>query len=205
MGYIYMIRNTINDKKYIGKTEQYDVHIRWKEHIKCINREECKNRALYMAFNKYGLENFEFSVIEQTENTCEREMYWISYYDTYKKGYNETLGGDGRAYVTIDLDALREYYKDHIFKECCEHFGVSSKTMRNIMRQNGIRIISSKEVKQKAAQDVLQLTKDGEVVATYNSAHEAEITITGVNIGRISQVCRGLRKSAYGYVWAYAA
>ena len=22
-------------------------------------------------------------------------MYWINFYDTYKNGYNETLGGDG--------------------------------------------------------------------------------------------------------------
>ena len=44
---------------------------------------------------KYGIENFTFSVIEECsqEQLNEREIYWIEYYDTYKNGYNSTLGG----------------------------------------------------------------------------------------------------------------
>ena len=74
MGYIYKIENTINGKIYIGKTDYFDVTKRWKEHKRAMNREDCKHRPLYRAFNKYGIENFKFSVIEETNNTSERSI-----------------------------------------------------------------------------------------------------------------------------------
>ena len=47
---------------------------------------------------------------------------------------------------------------------------------------------------------VSQFTKEGEFIATYPSAHEAERQ-TGVNQGNISSCCHGRYKSAGGYVW----
>lgn len=45
---------------------------------------------------KYGLENFTFSILEECPQNKlkEREIYWIKYYNTYRKGYNATRGGD---------------------------------------------------------------------------------------------------------------
>lgn len=205
MGYIYKIENMLNHKMYIGKTDYFNVNRRWNEHLRAINREDCKNRALYRAMKKYGVENFEFSVIEETENTAEREAYWINLLHTYSDGYNETLGGDGRAYVSVDIEELKAFYANHNFSETSEYFKISPKTLRNIMKQNNIEIESSQSVMKNNSTSVLQLTLDGEVVRTYNSCHEAEMIISGVNSGHISKVCRGKRKSAYGYKWQYAA
>ena len=47
---------------------------------------------------KYGIDNFEFSIIEvvaDEEDLYEREIYWINYYNTFHKGYNEDSGGLG--------------------------------------------------------------------------------------------------------------
>ena len=205
MGFIYKIENKINHKMYIGKTDYFAVEMRWNQHLRSINSARCKNRALYAAMNKYGVENFEFSVIEKTDNTSEREVYWIEFYNTYRNGYNETLGGDGRALVSVDIDELKKYYKDHTFSDACIHFNVSAKTLRNIMKQNNIEIISSKEVSQSRATKVNQLTKDGKIINTYASCHEAEMIVAGANNGHISRVCRGLRNTAYGYKWEYVA
>lgn len=51
------------------------------------------------AFRKYGIDNFSFDVIEEcTVNELnEKEIYWISFYDTFFNGYNQTLGGDNKA------------------------------------------------------------------------------------------------------------
>ena len=56
-----------------------------------------KQKTLYKAFKKYGLDNFEFSIIEEClpEDRFKREKYWIDYYNTYEDGYNETRGGEG--------------------------------------------------------------------------------------------------------------
>jgi hypothetical protein len=54
--------------------------------------------------NKYGIENFELALIENAEAELldERERYWIEYYDTYKNGYNATLGGEGKTLYDYD-------------------------------------------------------------------------------------------------------
>jgi hypothetical protein len=47
---------------------------------------------------KYGIDNFNIEVIEECpeEDLILREAYWISYYDSYKNGYNMTEGkGEG--------------------------------------------------------------------------------------------------------------
>ena len=49
---------------------------------------------------------------------------------------------------------------------------------------------------------VVQYTKEGEFVAEYESALMAK-NITGINNGDIGACCRGKRKSAGGFKWAY--
>jgi group I intron endonuclease len=65
MGYIYIIRNKINDKVYIGKTD-LDINKRFKEHIKDSRRRRCEKRPLYSAMRKYGCEHFYVELIEET-------------------------------------------------------------------------------------------------------------------------------------------
>ena len=104
MPYIYKIENKLNGKIYIGKTLK-TVQERWKEHCHDFKRERCEKRPLYSAMNKYGIENFFIEEIEQCEANIlsEREKYWIEYYNSFKYGYNATIGGDGRSYLDYDL------------------------------------------------------------------------------------------------------
>lgn len=96
MGYIYKIYNSINGKIYIGQTV-HEIDIRFKQHVNAAKRNNKSNIALYNAMNKYGSENFYIEMIEQCNNEQldEREIYWISFYNSYNEGYNMTLGGDG--------------------------------------------------------------------------------------------------------------
>ena len=49
---------------------------------------------------------------------------------------------------------------------------------------------------------VVQYTKEGEVIATFRSASEAERQ-TGVSHPHIARVCRNKAKYAGGYIWRY--
>lgn len=97
---IYIITNEVNSKCYIGKSE-ISIEGRWKDHInklksnKHINRNS-KPDKLQKAWNKYGEDNFTFDILEEClpEECNEREIYWIAYYDSFKNGYNQTLGGE---------------------------------------------------------------------------------------------------------------
>jgi hypothetical protein len=57
---------------------------------------------------KYGIEHFSISLIEQTDQPEAREIFWIEKLGTYKYGYNATLGGDGKRY--LDYDKIVERY-----------------------------------------------------------------------------------------------
>lgn len=90
MGVIYKWTNKVNGKSYIGQTINEEG--RKKDHIN--GRYKC---YFHDAIKKYGLENFDYEVLEQIEESklSEREIYWIKYFDTYNNGYNLTEGGEG--------------------------------------------------------------------------------------------------------------
>lgn len=113
MSYIYKITNNTNQSKYIGKTARKP-QVRWKEHIKN-SKDPAKNYLpLYKAMNKYGVNNFSFEVIEECDDseTDNREMYWISYYNTYQgRGYNCTAGGEGSFLEIPEIEEMILRYK----------------------------------------------------------------------------------------------
>lgn len=92
---IYKIVNMLNGHTYIGQS--VDIQRRWRnERSRAFQPNSSEyNSLLAQAFRKYGVDNFQFTVIEQCEvqQLDEREQYWIQYYNTYQNGYNQTLGG----------------------------------------------------------------------------------------------------------------
>ena len=55
-----------------------------------------------------------------------------------------------------------------------------------------------------SSKKVIQFDMQGNQIAEYESASEATEKIIGKRIGSlISMVCRGERKTAYGYIWKY--
>lgn len=93
---IYKITNKINNKSYIGCSK--NIEHRWIAHKSesILEHNPQYNYSIHKAFRKYGLDNFDFSILELTSESqlFEKEKYWINYYNTYENGYNETIGGD---------------------------------------------------------------------------------------------------------------
>ncbi len=97
MGYIYLIRNLVNGKGYVGQTSS-SIEERFSEHVAASNR-NCSN-ALYKAMRKYGIENFFISKVASCDSLLlnDLEKHYIRFYGTFAPtghGYNLTLGGDG--------------------------------------------------------------------------------------------------------------
>ena len=89
--WIYKITNTVNGKVYIGQSVR-DVQHRFLRHMNdALNN--IKDTHFCRAIRKYGKDAFVFETIDVAENQqelCEKEQYWIQYYDSVNKGYNET-------------------------------------------------------------------------------------------------------------------
>jgi group I intron endonuclease len=97
IGYIYLFKNKVNNKCYIGKT--VNLKRRYKEHLSGKYKS-----SIYNAIVKYGIDNFDFIVLDIIEkenitdlnNTLNSlETKRISEYNSYNNGYNLTIGGEG--------------------------------------------------------------------------------------------------------------
>ena len=109
---VYCHTNKINGKKYIGITSR-DVNVRWG-----------KNGYNYLhysykfggAIKKYKWKNFKHEILYSnlTENEAKwKEKFLIKYYDSFRHGYNNTLGGDGTCGYFKTKDSLIKMRENH--------------------------------------------------------------------------------------------
>lgn len=91
---IYQIRNTKNNKIYIGQTSDRFIERYW-NHLWKLKNKKHDNNHLQKSFDKYGEENFEFSIIHllsEDEGIDELERYYIANVPKNKL-YNIQKGG----------------------------------------------------------------------------------------------------------------
>lgn len=94
--FVYVISCVVTEKRYVGKSCMPAK--RWTAHQTCARS---GNQApLYRAMRRYGVEAFEFEVVEQCASEAEayeREAAWIAKLNstTQGNGYNQTTGGEG--------------------------------------------------------------------------------------------------------------
>jgi len=75
---IYQIKNKVSGKIYIGSTK--NLRGRWNTHRSELRNNKHSNTHLQNAFNKYGADSFEFTIIEEvsdTEDLLAREQYYL--------------------------------------------------------------------------------------------------------------------------------
>lgn len=92
---VYIIRNTQNNKVYIGQTWKC-ISNRLREHIRHRNDKRRRCTKLANAMNKYGINNFniELLTIIHTQTISDYwENYFIEKYDSINNGYNIKNGG----------------------------------------------------------------------------------------------------------------
>lgn len=97
IGKIYLIRNLVNGKGYVGQTVQ-SVYFRFGQHKYSAKRGS--KTALHKAMRKYGFENFEVKTVASSDTLLldDLEKHYIKFFGTYAPkghGYNLTEGGDG--------------------------------------------------------------------------------------------------------------
>lgn len=117
MHYLYRITNLLNNKVYIGQSD--NANRRWSYHRNQALKDE-PAQYINRAMKKYGVDNFVFEVIatcHTQEDANEIEVLLIQQYDSRnkEKGYNIKPGGEAwdeemRQYIA---QKIKQHYIDH--------------------------------------------------------------------------------------------
>ena len=176
-GRVYIIKNKVNNKVYIGQTK-LSVEERWKYHKRASRDKNKIQYKFYKAINEIGIDNFYYEILENNileEKLEEKEVYYISLYNSFKNGYNSTPGGKGGMIITSKLDEkniINEYLKGKSSVEIGKEYGVCGTTICRILKRNNIEMRDSgRKLGKESLQDIVNLTKTHsceEIALIYN-------------------------------------
>lgn len=171
-GYIYKITNKVNGKSYIGQT-RYTIEFRWRQHL-----HKKDNTYFHNAIRKYGADNFIIEKLEECniEDLNEKEIYYIAKYNTFKDGYNLTIGGDGNRTLLLDdkydeISAL--YLSGFSSNKIATLYKVDKASIVKILKQLGIKIRNnSLNINRQELEELIQDYQNGyslrELAKRYN-------------------------------------
>ena len=101
---VYKITNTVTGDCYIGSSK--DVKRRWAEHKCPSSWKRFPNYQLYKDIQKYGVDNFDFQILEVVEQE-ELKVTEQKFIETLKPTYND-IRANGR-----DFERYKEYQKEY--------------------------------------------------------------------------------------------
>lgn len=159
---IYKFTNKINGKSYIGQSINLEKRKKEHEH-NCFNPNYCNyDSKFYRALRKYGLENFDYEVLENCtkEQLNEREVYWIFYFNSYQDGYNSTLGGEDNPsnHEEIVRKRTEKLLNDPEVNKKLSSPGESNPNSK--LKETDVRDIRARYVKGETFADVYNIYKD---------------------------------------------
>lgn len=170
---IYKIQNLENGKCYIGQS--VDIHRRWNDHkSSAFNMNaECYAQHLYRSMRKYGIDKFDFSVLEE----CNRDELLLQL--------------SNLPFVQV---ASQYGVTDNAVRKWCKQYGLSTKASDyNVARPDNLPHLTRM---------VQMYTLDDKPIKTFASSADAAKEFNG-KAKSIREVCQGRRKSVYGYHWRY--
>lgn len=143
-GKIYIIKNTINNKVYIGQTIQ-DVKRRFNQHLQL--KTVSSKQLIFKAVKKYGKENFYYEVLaENIDNYEEMNLLEENFIEThgsvYPGGYNLCPGGQKwrRKPKLSDAESFllaKEYGEGSSSRELSEKYGLNKTSILESLKKNG--------------------------------------------------------------------
>lgn len=216
-GFIYkLICPTSGDVRYVGKTVQ-KLSKRLYKHQYEIRRTPSKKNSWLIGLEKLGL-LFEVKIelVEECniDKINDREIFWIKFFkDSGCKLTNMTEGGDvgslGHKHSQEAIEKIRKRAKEPRAKMSDEGKKNISNSLIGNTRHKGYE--QSEETKKQISETkkgtlswnatpILQLTKKGEIIKEWVSAHAAAKEL-GLSQGNICMVINGFRQSCGGYKW----
>ena len=193
---IYLWTNLINGKKYVGQTTCFY------RRMKCY-RCSFPNDYMKHAVNKYGIENFDISILERdvpVEDLDAREQYWLDYYQSYNSEYGYNICHF--ASTTRGIKHTEEWCKEHSdwLKNKWETDGEYRKFWQERMSgENNYFYGKAFSGDKNGHATKVKCIETGKIYTTIKEAAKENNT----SRQNISHVLNGRQETAGGYHWEY--
>lgn len=204
---IYGIHNKVNDKWYVGQSN----NIRKRNLYELRNLRNGvfhynnSNNHIVQAWQKYGENAFEWVVLEECEinKLDEREIFWIKEKDSYRNGYNQTLGGGGSRGAIVSEETKRKMSlsskgEKHPFWG--KHRTEETKKKLSLWRTGRKWIPMTEKVKKiliESRRIKIICNENGKI---YSSMSEASRELN-LDVSAIAKNCKGKRSTVKGYTF----
>jgi group I intron endonuclease len=203
---VYKITNEINGKVYIGKTVNF--RKRYGTYKAGYKRQDVRaiNEYFLNSINKYGAENFTFSIVEVCDPTLasDRELYWMQEFCSLdpKRGYN--LRFDSSTGLIVDV-RTRDKISRRVKKEFEEGKRTAEQTSQffsdfwknNPCVKEGMKLAVSAA----NCSFFLQKTMEGEPITLWKGINQIIENNQEYKFQNIYAACNGSKKSYRGYKW----
>ena len=183
---IYQIKNKVNNKIYIGSSK--DIYKRWRYHIANFKGNRHCNKYFQASWNKYGEDNFEFSILEKVTNLEDlkdiEQRYLLKLNPFKENGYNLCRTTESYSFGyklsddTINKIKERKFTEEHILN----------------MRLNNSR-----------RKPVFQYDLYGTFIKRWECVSDISRFKPEYKVDSIAQCCNSNSShiSCYGYLWFY--
>lgn len=141
--HVYMFKNNIDDKVYIGETSR--LRRRLRDHLDCVKKHkinpEKTQQVIHKAIAKHGIDNFTFYILESfytPEEALKAEPEYIKLYKSncYKYGYNSTPGGEGFSKSInrkLKNKDIRSIFNDYLNKMSLTNIALKYNVSRDVI------------------------------------------------------------------------
>lgn len=215
---IYQIMNLVNNKIYIGSTN--NLINRKDNHFSELKRNAHRNEHLQRAVNKYGIDNFEFKIVEKCviNELNEREGFWCNQLNTYNDeyGYNIAIVNPNGLHIMAENTKLKlsinhtgmkrsEATKEKQRKaKLGKSLGLSHKEKITPYLIHGFHNEEHRiKVQQSRQRVVLQYDLNDNFIQEFESIKKADDFLSTGKRNNISNCCLGKQKSCCGFKWKY--
>lgn len=202
---IYLIRNIVNNKIYVGKAKC--IYSRIMNHITLLrSKNKNENRHLINAWHFYGENNFEYEVLEYVNldevSLKEKELFWQRKLQVKNRDIGYNFREDSETGMICSQETKEKMRISHI--ERYKNPNERAKCSHDFWKKNPDKLkamskkVSFLNVKYKIEQ-YDKTTK--ELVRVWESIIELVSENPSYKKHNIYAVCSGEKPSIYGYIW----
>ncbi len=211
---IYKAENRFTGQVYVGATTK-SLNERKNDHLQKSNKGS--SIFFHQAIGTYGSDSFNWETIDTASSInelAEKESTYINEYKSFENGYNSDKGGGFKKTVyqfNVETGKLVNSFDD--LENAANAVNANKRSISNVCLHTnktcmGFHWSYSSTIEYSSISDlrkktVNQISLDGGIIASYESASEASRK-TGISKTCITRCCRGEREQSGGFLWRYS-